>query len=128
MVPPQSALFNSQSGPRVNMAQHVAGQGLYNSTGGGPVRPQNAPPPAPGSEYSQGLQQGGYITDNEGNTLKYIEKVVAIYDYERDKEDELTFQENAVIFVIKKNDDGWWEGVLNGARGLFPGNYVEPLI
>ena len=51
--------------------------------------------------------------------------MVAIYDYERDKEDELTFQENAVIFVIKKNDDGWWEGVMNGVTGLFPGNYVE---
>jgi len=128
MMAPQSALTNSQSGPRINMAQHIAGQDIYNSMGGGPVRPQNAPPPAPGSEYSQGLQQGGYVTDSEGNTLKYIEKVVAIYDYERDKEDELTFNENAVIFVIKKNDDGWWEGVLNGARGLFPGNYVEPLI
>lgn len=58
----------------------------------------------------------------------YIEKVIAVYDYSADKEDELTFQENAVIYVIKKNDDGWWEGVMNGVTGLFPGNYVEPLM
>ncbi|KAK7893523.1 hypothetical protein WMY93_022675 [Mugilogobius chulae] len=46
--------------------------------------------------------------------------VVAIYDYTRDKEDELSFQEGAIIYVIKKNDDGWYEGVMNGTTGLFP--------
>ncbi|XP_039290526.1 abl interactor 2 isoform X2 [Nilaparvata lugens] len=58
----------------------------------------------------------------------YIEKVVAIYDYYADKEDELSFQESAVIYVLKKNDDGWWEGVMDGITGLFPGNYVEPCV
>ncbi len=51
--------------------------------------------------------------------------VVAIYDYTKDKDDELTFSEGATIYVIKKNDDGWYEGVMNGITGLFPGNYVE---
>lgn len=51
--------------------------------------------------------------------------VIAIYDYYADKDDELSFQENAVIYVLKKNDDGWWEGVMDGITGLFPGNYVE---
>ncbi|XP_075213789.1 abl interactor 2-like [Lycorma delicatula] len=58
----------------------------------------------------------------------YIEKVVVIYDYYADKEDELSFQESAVIYVLKKNDDGWWEGVMDGITGLFPGNYVEPCV
>lgn len=58
----------------------------------------------------------------------YLEKVVAIYSYQQDKDDELTFDEGAVIYVIKKNDDGWWEGVMDGHTGLFPGNYVEPCI
>ncbi|KAM8904225.1 abl interactor 2b isoform 11-T11 [Spinachia spinachia] len=58
----------------------------------------------------------------------YMEKVVAIYDYARDKEDELSFQEGAIIYVIKKNDDGWYEGVMNGTTGLFPGNYVESIM
>ncbi|XP_022687631.1 abl interactor 2-like [Varroa jacobsoni] len=56
----------------------------------------------------------------------YLEKVVAIYDYQADKADELSFAENALIYVIKKNDDGWYEGVMDGVQGLFPGNYVEP--
>lgn len=58
----------------------------------------------------------------------YIEKVVAIYDYYADKDDELSFQESSVIYVLKKNDDGWWEGVMDGITGLFPGNYVEPCV
>ncbi|XP_051565667.1 abl interactor 2-like isoform X4 [Myxocyprinus asiaticus] len=58
----------------------------------------------------------------------YLEKVVAIYDYTRDKEDELSFQEGAIIYVIKKNDDGWYEGMMNGTTGLFPGNYVESIM
>ncbi|KAI8799142.1 abl interactor 2 isoform X1 [Biomphalaria glabrata] len=56
----------------------------------------------------------------------YLEKVVAIYDYQANKSDELSFAENAVIYVIHKNDDGWWEGVMDGQTGLFPYNYVEP--
>ena len=51
--------------------------------------------------------------------------VVAVYDYYADKDDELSFQENSIIYVLRKNDDGWWEGVLDGITGLFPGNYVE---
>ncbi|XP_040057553.2 abl interactor 2 isoform X6 [Gasterosteus aculeatus] len=58
----------------------------------------------------------------------YDEKVVAIYDYAADKEDELSFQEGAIIYVIKKNEDGWYEGVMNSTTGLFPGNYVESIM
>ncbi|XP_047456424.1 abl interactor 2-like isoform X2 [Mugil cephalus] len=58
----------------------------------------------------------------------YLEKVVAIYDYAADKEDELSFQEGAIIYVVKKNEDGWFEGVMNSTTGLFPGNYVESIM
>jgi hypothetical protein len=51
--------------------------------------------------------------------------VIVIYDYQAEKEDELSFIENSLIFVSKKNDNGWFEGMMNGITGLFPGNYVE---
>lgn len=60
--------------------------------------------------------------------IPLLPSVVAIYDYARDKEDELSFQEGAIIYVIKKNDDGWYEGVMCGTTGLFPGNYVESIM
>lgn len=63
-------------------------------------------------------------------TASYVssDPVVAIYDYTKDKEDELSFMEGAIIYIIKKNDDGWFEGVCNGVTGLFPGNYVESIM
>lgn len=58
--------------------------------------------------------------------------MVALYDYEPQNEDELRFRENAIIYVINKNSDGWWEGVMEEGgiplRGLFPENYVESLL
>lgn len=56
---------------------------------------------------------------------KFI-SVIATYQYEGLKDDELTIDEDDVIYVLKKNDDGWWEGNKNGVIGLFPSNYVEP--
>ena len=57
--------------------------------------------------------------------ISFIATVIAAFDYTKDKHDELTFREGAIIYVIKKNDDGWYEGIMDGTRGLFPGNYVE---
>lgn len=47
----------------------------------------------------------------------------ALYDYEAVQTDELSFSEGARIKILKRNTDGWFEGVLvdTGARGLFPG-------
>lgn len=68
------------------------------------------------------------LTPAEPRSTLCLPIVVAIYDYMRDKEDELSFQEGAIIYVIKKNDDGWFEGVMSGTTGLFPGNYVESIM
>lgn len=71
----------------------------------------------------------GQINSNPINVDFFFNStVVAIYDYYADKDDELSFQESSVLYVLKKNDDGWWEGVMDGVTGLFPGNYVEPCV
>lgn len=51
----------------------------------------------------------------------------ALYSYAAQREDELSFREGDVVTVIAKNTDGWWDGEANGARGVFPGNYVQEL-
>ncbi|CAL8083394.1 unnamed protein product [Orchesella dallaii] len=84
----------------------------------GPVSPPLPPPP----QAELPMPEDSLVPKN------YIEKVIAVYDYAAEREDELSFNENALIYVLKKNDDGWWEGVLNGQTGLFPGNYVEPCV
>lgn len=82
----------------------------------------------PAADYERHGNAYGRTADPHRDLVPkvYLEKVVAIYDYEADKDDELSFSENSVIYVVKKNDDGWYEGVMNGVTGLFPGNYVEP--
>ncbi|XP_073713330.1 ABI family, member 3a isoform X2 [Misgurnus anguillicaudatus] len=55
----------------------------------------------------------------------YLEKVVALYSYDTGKPGDLVFQEGDIIYVTIKNEDGWCEGILNGVKGYFPGNYVE---
>ncbi|XP_046805272.1 abl interactor 2 isoform X4 [Lucilia cuprina] len=107
----------------------------------GSQSPPLPPPPPPEEEHhdfgrprnSAGQGQLAPIVPDDQNLpgwvpKNYIEKVVAIYDYYADKDDELSFQESSVLYVLKKNDDGWWEGVMDGVTGLFPGNYVEPCV
>lgn len=43
-------------------------------------------------------------------------------DFVKHIDDELSFQESSVLYVLKKNDDGWWEGVMDGVTGLFSAN------
>eukprot|EP01147_Barroeca_monosierra_P007044 gene7044-416_t len=54
-------------------------------------------------------------------------KAVAIFAYTAERPDELSFNEDDVITIINKNEDGWFEGIINQRRGLFPGNYCEEM-
>ncbi|NWV15802.1 ABI3 protein, partial [Ptilonorhynchus violaceus] len=56
----------------------------------------------------------------------YLEKVVALYPYTRQKDNELSFEPGALLFVTRRYSDGWCEGVTGEGAGFFPGNYVEP--
>ncbi|XP_073796231.1 abl interactor 1a isoform X5 [Danio rerio] len=92
------------------------------------------PPPPPPADYEDEEAAIVHYSDPYADgdpqwaPKSYAEKVVAIYDYTKDKDDELSFIEGAIIYIIKKNDDGWFEGVCNGVTGLFPGNYVESIM
>ncbi|XP_059412996.1 ABI family, member 3a isoform X2 [Carassius carassius] len=55
----------------------------------------------------------------------YLDKVVALYNYNTGKPGDLVFQESDIIYLTSRNEDGWCEGFLNGVKGFFPGNYVE---
>ncbi|ELT87073.1 hypothetical protein CAPTEDRAFT_173451 [Capitella teleta] len=50
----------------------------------------------------------------------------ALYDYQAAEDNEITFDPDDLITNIEQIDDGWWVGVSpDGARGMFPSNYVE---
>ncbi|KFP57416.1 Abl interactor 2, partial [Cariama cristata] len=77
-----------------------------------PAFDESPPPPPPPEDYEE--EEAAVVEysdpyaeeDPPWAPRTYLEKVVAIYDYTKDKEDELSFQEGAIIYVIKKNDDG----------------------
>ncbi|KAF9586151.1 hypothetical protein BGW38_009236 [Lunasporangiospora selenospora] len=55
--------------------------------------------------------------------------LVALYDYDAQQQGDLTFRKDDRIELVQRtpNQDGWWTGRLNGAQGIFPGNYVQEL-
>eukprot|EP00729_Bicosta_minor_P004059 gene4059-9989_t len=52
----------------------------------------------------------------------------AVYKYDAQHVDELSFDEGDLIYVSSKgtgDDEGWWKATVNGKSGIIPGNYVE---
>uniref|UniRef100_A0A8C1JIC2 FCH and double SH3 domains 2 n=1 Tax=Cyprinus carpio TaxID=7962 RepID=A0A8C1JIC2_CYPCA len=69
------------------------------------------------------------LTQSSPNTHA-VNLARALYAYEAQTEDELSFPEGAVIYILSKHnqeDDGFWEGEFNGAVGVFPAVLVEDL-
>ncbi|KAK6531950.1 hypothetical protein TWF694_003114 [Orbilia ellipsospora] len=52
-----------------------------------------------------------------------------LYDYEKAEENEIDLVEGHVVGMIEMVDDDWWQGTNEqGETGLFPSNYVEPIM
>lgn len=50
---------------------------------------------------------------------------VALYDFRGETEMDLSFKQGDVIKITNRPFPEWWEGELNGRRGLFPVNFVS---
>ncbi|KYO30203.1 SH3 domain-containing kinase-binding protein 1 isoform B [Alligator mississippiensis] len=63
------------------------------------------------------------------NRTKVKEYCKVIFPYEAQNDDELTIKEGDIVMLLSKDciDVGWWEGELNGRRGVFPDNFVKLL-
>ncbi|KAF5906464.1 SH3 domain-containing kinase-binding protein 1-like isoform X2, partial [Clarias magur] len=60
-------------------------------------------------------------------TLRVTETSQAVveFDYQAQHDDELTIAVGDIISNIRKDEGGWWEGEVDGRRGLFPDNFVR---
>ncbi|XP_048453293.1 CD2-associated protein isoform X3 [Rhincodon typus] len=60
------------------------------------------------------------------NKHKVKEFCKAVFAYEANNSDELSFKEGDHILLTSKDtgDKGWWKGELNGKQGVFPDNFV----
>ncbi|XP_023271025.1 SH3 domain-containing protein 21 isoform X1 [Seriola lalandi dorsalis] len=73
--------------------------------------------------FSKEISQRASVR-NKGKNLKECCQVM--FDYKAKAEDELELKQGDVVVVLRKEteDEGWWEGELNGRCGFFPDNFV----
>eukprot|EP00112_Aurelia_sp_Birch-Aquarium-sp1_P025145 Seg822.6 transcript_id=Seg822.6/GoldUCD/mRNA.D3Y31 product="Abl interactor 1" protein_id=Seg822.6/GoldUCD/D3Y31 len=65
----------------------------------------------------------GYDADPSAVPVLY--QVKALYEYAKNRDDELSMDADEIVSIVKENDDGWLEGVsADGRTGCIPGNYV----
>lgn len=48
-----------------------------------------------------------------------------LFSYEAEQDDELSLNIGDIIKNVVMSEGGWWEGEINGQKGLFPDNFVE---
>lgn len=61
----------------------------------------------------------------ENGSYQLIVKVR--FNFKQINEDELLVCKGDIIYVIRVEEGGWWEGILNGRMGWFFSNYVREI-
>jgi len=120
-APPQQQQ-GGYGAPPQQQGGYGAPQGGY---GGPPPQQQGgygAPPPQ---------QQGGYgapppVVRKPQPGPPQGQRVRALYPFHAEDSTELSFNYGDIITVTKENGE-WFEGELNGNKGMFPANYVEKI-
>ncbi|KAI3402714.2 ABP1 [Candida oxycetoniae] len=91
-----------------------------------PPQRQAEPEPEPEPELEPEQQQQEEEEDKAGVSTKG-HTATAEYDYVKDEDNEIGFEEGDIIIEIDFVDEDWWSGKLEktGEVGLFPANYVS---
>lgn len=110
--------------------------------------PEPEPEPEPENEYEDvgEMDRYGHDDEPEGDYEDVLEpenpstlagssgcpagtgagiSAVALYDYQGEGSDELSFDPDDIITDIEMVDEGWWRGRCHDRFGLFPANYVN---
>ncbi|KFO88382.1 Hematopoietic lineage cell-specific protein, partial [Buceros rhinoceros silvestris] len=95
------------------------------TSGGADYEELPAPLGKPDAIYDDG-EDGGEM-DNVYELESSGTCAVALYDYQGDGDDEISFDPEDKITHIEMIDEGWWRGQCRGRVGLFPANYVKLL-
>ncbi|XP_017563754.1 SH3 domain-containing protein 21 isoform X2 [Pygocentrus nattereri] len=71
----------------------------------------------------EGIQEQRTTIRRKTNVKEYCQ---VMFDYAAYAEDELDLKKGDIVTIINKvtEDEGWWQGELNGRRGFFPDNFV----
>ncbi|XP_070135743.1 LIM and SH3 domain protein Lasp isoform X4 [Drosophila bipectinata] len=93
---------------------------------------QQEHPPQQQQQQQQMRQQPSYVSlqDKQSRQSTALRVYRAIYDYEAQDVDEVSFREGDVIFEVESIDSGWMTGRVErtGKTGMLPANYVEQAV
>jgi len=103
-----SPLLTPNSGQNSHGGSRTSSSSSINSDAAKKKKPPPPPPPKPSISPKP-------------------EFVTAKYDFAGENQGDLAFRTGDRIKIIKKTGsmDDWWEGELNGSRGMFPRNYCD---
>ena len=74
-------------------------------------------------DHSHNATAGLHRTTKSVVTINYR----ALFDFEGEEADELSFKKGQIIKFLTKVDGNWNKGKLNGKEGIFPSDYAEPI-
>ncbi|CAG8721041.1 9770_t:CDS:10, partial [Cetraspora pellucida] len=69
--------------------------------------------------------------------LNYVSICIALYDYTAQNDDEISFKEDDILYILENDDDEWWKAKLKiekseggenapeGPIGIVPSNYIQ---
>ncbi|CAJ0967162.1 unnamed protein product [Ranitomeya imitator] len=89
------------------------------------VKKPEKPAPTPPTKVARTPSSDLPRTETDSKP-KAKESCRALYNYDGNSDDELSFKEGDLIHLISKDggDPGWWRGELNGKEGVFPDNFA----
>uniref|UniRef100_A0A8B9JHD7 Osteoclast-stimulating factor 1 n=1 Tax=Astyanax mexicanus TaxID=7994 RepID=A0A8B9JHD7_ASTMX len=83
---------------------------------------QRAPPPS-----TNRPAPGGGRPKPAPKPKPQVPQCKALYAYDAQDTDELSFNADDIIEITMEDASGWWTGRLRGKQGLFPNNYVTKI-
>lgn len=99
-----------------NRGPTSSGERRTATNGGIPHKPSSSRPPP-----------GGGRPKPAPKPKPQVPQCKALYAYDAQDTDELSFNAEDIIDIIKEDASGWWMGQLRGKQGLFPNNYVTKI-
>eukprot|EP00743_Colponemidia_sp_Colp-15_P005551 GILK01005972.1.p1 GENE.GILK01005972.1~~GILK01005972.1.p1 ORF type:complete len:1483 (+),score=292.66 GILK01005972.1:72-4451(+) len=121
---PNKALKKNQQARPVSMRADEA-KAMVSRQGGWTAVSKAELERAAQSQVSKPVIDYRYNAPEPEKVVRQLLEVRALYPFAPQDDSQLELRVGDLIKVVDQYDDGWWEGMIDGRTGLFPGNYVE---